>query len=143
VLDQDDRHPAGTQPAQQQGQLAALRAGQPRHRLVEQQQVGLQRERTGDLDQALAPERQVDGEPVGVRTQAEQLDQVAADRSSARSSARAGSTSEPLSSPARLRRCLPTMTLPSTVADPKICRFWKVRVAPARAMTCGLRPSTR
>jgi hypothetical protein len=64
-------------PPERTGQVAPLRARQAGHRLVQKQQVGLQRQGAGDLDQPLSAEGQVDGEPVGVGPQPEEIQQLA------------------------------------------------------------------
>ena len=57
VLDQQDAQPLGLQAQQQRRQRRLLQMAQARGRLVEQQEPRIERQRAGDLDEALLAER--------------------------------------------------------------------------------------
>src|SRR4051812_20738918 len=59
VVDQEDREAMATQPLQQRDQLLLLGLIQTGTRFIQQQELGMTRKRTRDLDQTLMPIRQI------------------------------------------------------------------------------------
>ena len=118
-------------------QLLDVGRGQAGGRLVEQQQLRVERQRAGDLEQPLLAVRQVARFLVRQRRRGRRS---AAGPARARS--RAGSRAGSAACAARRRRrwlsklwCRPTITFCSAVISPNSWTFWKVRAMPDSAMS--------
>ena len=105
------------------------------HRLVEQQHLGIERQRRGDLQHPLAAIGKVGGEAVRWRRPG----RPCRSSSSARGVSRSRADSERqnwLASP--FGRCSATRTLSSTVRCGKIAEIWNERTTPIRATLAGV-----
>ena len=120
-----------------------LPVGEPRRRLVEQEELRAKRQGPGDLEAALVAERQVLRlllRVVGEADEVEQRPRLAEDASLLAHGAR--QPEERLEQRAPVAACESrTSTFSSTVIRPNSSVFWKVRAMPRRARTWLAEPA--
>ena len=147
VLDQDHRDAVVADLADDRDQLLDVGRGQAGGRLVEQQQLRVERQRAA-RSRAGAACRRAGCAPPRRRGAPRPTNSSSAMRARPRRRApRAGSAACAASTSSRLLRkvwCRPTSTFCSAVISPNSCTFWKVRAMPDSAISrraCGRRSS--
>ena len=123
--------------ADQRGDALDVLLAEPRHRLVEQHHLGIERQRRGDLERALAAIGQLDRRQIGEGSQPDCAHQFQGPARRARPSARSDRQNwKELPS----LRCRATRTFSRTERWGNTAEIWNERASPMRAIAAGELP---